>query len=36
MAEIAHLKGAAKKRTSDKEYDEIRKKAFEEISRKLK
>ncbi len=36
MMQIAHLKGAAKKKTSDKEYEEIRKKAFEELSKKLK
>ena len=36
MAKIAHLKGTSKKRTTEKEYEEIRKKAFEEISKKLK
>jgi len=36
MMEIAHLKGAAKKKTTEKEYKEIRKRAFEEISKKLK
>ena len=36
MMEIAHLKGAAKKKTTEKEYEEIRKRAFEEISKKLK
>ncbi len=36
MVNIAHLKGAAKKRTSDKEFEDIRKKAFEELSKKLK
>jgi metal-responsive CopG/Arc/MetJ family transcriptional regulator len=36
MIDIAHLKGAAKKKTTEKEFEEIRKKAFEEISKKLK
>jgi metal-responsive CopG/Arc/MetJ family transcriptional regulator len=36
MREIAHLKGAAKKRTSEKEFEKIREKAFKELSRKLK
>ena len=36
MASIAHLKGAAKKKTSDEEFEKIRKRAFEEISKKLK
>ncbi len=36
MLEIAHLKGAAKKKTSEKEYEEIRKKAFEELEKKFK
>jgi len=32
---IAHLKGAAKKKTSEREYEDIRKKAFEEIAKKI-
>ena len=36
MMEIAHLKGASKKKTSDEEYEKIREMAFEEISNKLK
>ncbi|MBU0472413.1 MAG: ribbon-helix-helix domain-containing protein [Nanoarchaeota archaeon] len=35
MIFLAHLKGAAKKKTTDKEYEQIRTKAFEEISKKL-
>lgn len=35
IMEIAHLKGAAKKKTSDKEYEKIREKAFEEISKRI-
>lgn len=36
MKEIAHLKGAAKKKTSDGDYEKIREKAFEELSKKLR
>jgi metal-responsive CopG/Arc/MetJ family transcriptional regulator len=36
MIEIAHLKGAAKKKIGEKEYEEIREKAFKELSKKLK
>ena len=36
MLDIAHLKGAAKKKTTDKGYEEIRKKAFDELSKNLK
>ncbi len=36
MMSIAHLKGAAKKKTTDAEYEKIRIRAFEEISKKLK
>jgi len=36
MMNIAHLKGAAKKKTTDAEYEKIRIRAFEEISKKLK
>ncbi len=36
MKEIAHLKGASKKRTSENEYEKIREKAFESLSKKLK
>jgi len=35
MISLAHLKGAAKKKTTEKEYEEIRKRAFKEISKKL-
>ncbi len=34
MMEIAHLKGAAKKKTSDEELEKIREKVFEELERK--
>jgi len=36
MQEIAYLKGASKKKTSEKEYEEIRRKAFEELEKKFK
>lgn len=36
MVQIAYLRGTAKKKTSEKEYEEIRKRAFEELSKKLK
>ena len=36
MMSIAHLKGASKKKTTEKEFEEIREKAFEELSKKLK
>lgn len=36
MASIAHLKGAAKKKTTPEEYEKAREKAFEEISKKIK
>jgi len=36
MMEIAHLKGASKNKTTDKEFEAIRKMAFEELSKKLK
>ena len=36
MTHMAHLKGSAKKKTTEKEYEEIRKRAFVEISKKLK
>ena len=36
MLEIAHLKGAAKKKTSEKQYEEVREKAFQELSKKFK
>ena len=36
MLEISHLKGASKKKTSDKELERIREKAFEEIDKKLR
>lgn len=36
MMQIAHLKGAAKKKTTEKEYEAAREKAFEEISKQLR
>ncbi|MEK6952742.1 MAG: ribbon-helix-helix domain-containing protein [Nanoarchaeota archaeon] len=36
MVEIAHLKGASKKKTSDEELERIREKAFEEIDKNLR
>lgn len=36
MRELAHLKGAAKKKTTEEEYERVREMAFEEISKKLK
>jgi metal-responsive CopG/Arc/MetJ family transcriptional regulator len=36
MAELSHLKGASKKKTSDEELERIREKAFEDINIKLK
>jgi len=36
MKEIAHLKGASKKKTSEEEYEKIREKAFEELSKKFR
>jgi metal-responsive CopG/Arc/MetJ family transcriptional regulator len=36
MIQLAHLKGASKKKTSEAEYETIRQKAFDEISKKLK
>lgn len=35
MKEIAHLKGASKKKTSEEKYEKIREKAFDELSRTL-
>ena len=35
MASLARLKGASKKKTTEKEYEAIRKKAFEEIAKRL-
>ena len=35
MLEIAHLKGAVKKKTSLKEYERIREKAFKELAKEL-
>ncbi len=35
MMELAHLKCSAKKKTTEENYEKIRAKAFEEISRKL-
>lgn len=36
MMELAHLKGSAKKKTTEDDYERIRAKAFEEISKKLR
>jgi len=36
IIQIANLKGASKKKTTDKDFEGIRQKAFEEISRRLK
>ncbi len=35
MIELAHLKGSVKKKTTEENYEKIRAKAFEEISKKL-
>ena len=35
MMELAHLKGSAKKKTTEESYEKIRAKAFEEISKRL-
>jgi len=35
-AMIANLRGAAKKKTSNEEYEKIREKAFEDIDKKLR
>jgi len=34
LAELAHLRGASTKKTSSKEYEEIRRKAFQELSKR--
>lgn len=36
MAELSHLKGASKKKTSDEKLESIRERAFEEIDKKFK
>ncbi|MFH0797904.1 MAG: ribbon-helix-helix domain-containing protein [Candidatus Woesearchaeota archaeon] len=36
MASIAHVRGAAKRKISDEEYEENRQKAFEELSKRFK
>jgi len=36
MMEIAHLKGASKRKTTEKEYEKARAKAFEEVYKTLK
>jgi len=36
MLEIAHLKGAAKKKVSEQQYEQNRLKAFEELAKKIK
>ncbi|HLD72917.1 MAG TPA: ribbon-helix-helix domain-containing protein [Candidatus Nanoarchaeia archaeon] len=35
MLELVHLKGSIKKKTTEKDYEKIRVKSFEEISKKL-
>jgi len=35
MMELAHLKGSIKKKSTEDDYEKIRAKAFEEISKKL-
>ncbi len=35
MMELAHLKGSAKKKTTEEDYEKIRAKAFEELFKKL-
>ena len=35
MMELAHLKGSVQKKTTEDDYEKIRAKAFEEISKKL-
>ncbi len=35
MLELAHLKGSAKKKTTEENYEKVRAKAFEEISKNL-
>ena len=35
ITSILHLKGSSEKKTSEKSYEEIRKKAFEEIDKKV-
>ncbi len=35
MMELAHLKGRVKKKTTETDYEKVRARAFEEISRKL-
>ena len=36
MMELAHLKGSVKKKTTEEDYEKIRAKAFDEISKKLR
>ena len=36
MIEIAHLKGASKRRTSDADLDKIREKVFNELEKKIR
>lgn len=36
MISLTHLKGASKKKTSDEDLERIRKKAFEEIDKRIK
>ncbi|MBC8501106.1 MAG: ribbon-helix-helix protein, CopG family [Nanoarchaeota archaeon] len=36
MISIAHLKGAAKKKTTEEEYERIREQVFDEFDKKLK
>ncbi len=36
LEEIAHLKGASNKKTSEEEYEKIREKAFEEFDKRFR
>ncbi|MFH1683136.1 MAG: ribbon-helix-helix domain-containing protein [Candidatus Woesearchaeota archaeon] len=36
MLELAHLQGSSKKRTTEEDYEKIRVKAFEEISKQIR
>ena len=36
MMELAHLKGSVKKKTTEDDYEKVRAKAFDEISKKLR
>ena len=36
MMELAHLKGSVRKKTTEDDYEKVRAKAFDEISKKLR